>query len=304
MRQNKTPPKVLVVIPTYNGEKYIEQQILSIQAQERVEVRIVIRDDVSTDRTSDILKKYRATNLKYNNGLTNIGTIASLKNLIQNVEEGEYLALADQDDIWLSNHLWNGIQELESAPKNSFNLYFPEYSYIDSEGNRLSNRQRRNSVGLQNALVENPAIGCGIILNQTAAIMCKHISFESNIHIDYQLYFLASAMGHVIQGDAATVHYRLHGANQIGIPKRGDFRSLYRALTQIRLKQNGIRCLSKNEFDQFPQDRQKIIGRHFEGISGPLAKRLQYSLKPSFQRERALDQFVFQILCLLGLLNK
>lgn len=95
--------KVIVLMSTYNGEKYLKEQIDSILNQVKVEVFLMIRDDGSSDNTIAILKEYERQNrnIKIIKG-KNIGVGNSFMQLLYNSAEAEYYAFADQDDVWVA----------------------------------------------------------------------------------------------------------------------------------------------------------------------------------------------------------
>ena len=90
---------------TYNGEKYIREQLDSILAQENVDVSILIRDDGSKDATLSILDEYsKRDNLSYYVDSRNLGACNSFIDLIWHVSlDYDYYALSDQDDFWLKD---------------------------------------------------------------------------------------------------------------------------------------------------------------------------------------------------------
>lgn len=92
--------KVAVLLSTYNGSKYIKEQIDSILSQEGVNIDIYIRDDESTDETVNIIYEYKSNNIFLTEG-KNIGVGNSFMELLYSVPEiYDYYAFADQDDIW------------------------------------------------------------------------------------------------------------------------------------------------------------------------------------------------------------
>lgn len=101
---------VAVLMSTYNGEKYIKEQIESILGQENVSVEIFIRDDGSIDHTVDIVEKYDNINIIRGE---NIGVGNSFMELVYKVPNSfEFYAFADQDDIWLNNKMEKGIEKI------------------------------------------------------------------------------------------------------------------------------------------------------------------------------------------------
>ena len=127
--------KVCVLISTYNGEKYLKEQIESILNQENIEVDILIRDDGSTDNTLNILEDYtqKYKNIRYYTG-ENLRSAKSFMNLLFTVKEYEYYAFSDQDDVWKKNKLCTAVSKL----KEGYDLYGGKKSIVDSELNILN----------------------------------------------------------------------------------------------------------------------------------------------------------------------
>ena len=94
--------KVTILLSSYNGETYLDEQLESIEAQKDVQTRILVRDDGSTDHTCDILDQWQQkTNLKWYCG-ENIGPARSFMDLLRQAGDSYYYAFSDQDDYWLS----------------------------------------------------------------------------------------------------------------------------------------------------------------------------------------------------------
>ena len=98
--------KVQVLLSTYNGEKYLQEQIESIIRQEDVEISLLIRDDGSCDKTIEIIEnlKRKNSNIIYYSG-NNLGPARSFMDLINKSGNFDYYAFSDQDDVWKSKKL-------------------------------------------------------------------------------------------------------------------------------------------------------------------------------------------------------
>ena len=112
--QNKCHTVVSVCMATYNGERYIRQQIDSILSQLELSDELIISDDGSTDSTLEIIKSYHDIRIKvfhhqqsasHNKSYqTNINVTANFENALRH-SKGEYVFLSDQDDIWVHNKI-------------------------------------------------------------------------------------------------------------------------------------------------------------------------------------------------------
>lgn len=108
---------ILVLLSSYNGEKYIKEQIDSILAQDGVNVKILVRDDGSSDRTPQILEHYKQEGrLDYYIG-KNIGWKKSFIQLVLDAPDSDYYAFADQDDYWLPEKLKMAITCMNTMPE-------------------------------------------------------------------------------------------------------------------------------------------------------------------------------------------
>ena len=92
--------KISVVLTTYNGEKFLKEQLDSLYNQTMLPDEIVVVDDCSNDKTVEILEKYKNTKgLRYYVNDVNIGVNKNFEKAIK-LCQGDYIALCDQDDIW------------------------------------------------------------------------------------------------------------------------------------------------------------------------------------------------------------
>ena len=92
--------KVDILLPTYNGEKYLREQLDSILNQTYKNIRIIISDDCSKDSTSEILKQYKEKDERIEIYIqeNNLGVVKNIEFLLKKVENPLYM-LADQDDV-------------------------------------------------------------------------------------------------------------------------------------------------------------------------------------------------------------
>ena len=109
---------VLVLMSTYNGEKYLREQLDSILKSTGVEVNVLVRDDGSTDSTVDILKEYTSSGKLSYYVDKNVGPAQSFRNLVEACDKNYFAyAYADQDDIWGEEKLFVAVSEISDAEK-------------------------------------------------------------------------------------------------------------------------------------------------------------------------------------------
>lgn len=213
-------PSVAVLLSSYNGERYIEEQIKSIFNQESIAVTLYVRDDGSSDSTVAILKKLAAIYPSMVLDLAhNIGFIESFFNLLYKAPEGfDFYAFADQDDIWLPSKLSAGAGALKVLRQDMPGMYCSRTEYVDASLAHLSCSPlyRKEKIGFGNALVQNIATGCTIVINPPARKLVVDKLPEKCLAHDWWIYLVVSAFGCVIFDDVPHIKYRQHGGNVIG----------------------------------------------------------------------------------------
>ncbi|HOV15546.1 MAG TPA: glycosyltransferase, partial [Spirochaetota bacterium] len=126
-------PKINILMSTYNGEKYLKEQLDSLLNQTYKNIKIYIRDDGSSDNTLNILKEYNKEN-KINLFVgENIGFVKSFFWLIKNSDNADYYSFSDQDDVWFPGKLEKAINLLNKYDSQIPTLYFSNFDYYDSE---------------------------------------------------------------------------------------------------------------------------------------------------------------------------
>lgn len=219
-----------VALCTYNGEKYLKEQLDSILSQTHKPDAIVICDDCSTDETRNILENFKKFSLIPVNLILNSTRRGVTRNFEAAVKllNTDIIFLCDQDDIWLSNKISSIYSVFLSAPQN--NLVFTNAKLIDENGQDLG-VSLFGELGLSRT--EQQAITCGnafevlcrrnVITGATAAFQRSLLSialpFSDTCLHDEWLGLIASATGSVAHLDDATIKYRQHGKNLVGVKK-------------------------------------------------------------------------------------
>ena len=219
-------PIVGVLMSTYNGEKYIREQLDSIFEQEDVNVKLFVRDDGSADRTRNILKEYAVTyELMYLSDGERVGPGESFMRLLCKAKEKielQYFAFADQDDIWLKNKLSVAIKVIEQCEDKDAVLYSSnQFLYVNGI-NKGKRHEERQSVDLINHMTKNTIAGCTFVLNRDMATLITDAGKPNYRVIKYRLHdawimLIAIACGRVIYDDNAHMLYRIHEDNAVGI---------------------------------------------------------------------------------------
>lgn len=215
--------KIIVLMSTYNGEKYLKDQLNSLVSQSLRPNKILIRDDGSTDSTLDIIKYY-ADNydfIEYYQG-ENKGPAKSFWELINKSEESDYYALCDQDDVWLKDKIESAITLLKKENKSIPLLYCSKCIYVDEKLNRIdANISKLYSFNdFAHALLYQTAPGCTMVFNNEARkqIVKYDINKEYCMIHDSIIHKIVTMFGKMIIDDTPHIFYRLHNNNAIGFP--------------------------------------------------------------------------------------
>lgn len=235
--------KVTVLMSTYNGEKYLRQQIESILNQEGVDVELIVRDDCSADKTLEVLKEYQKThnNIKIIEGTQNLGACRSFFQLIGSYDTSDYYALSDQDDIWDTDKLKIAVGFLEKRNPEIPLLYYSNLRIVDANGHfcRISHSKPHIGKSKYSALSENLATGCTIVYNKTLAGLACQVKPKKFYMHDAWLYLVAKMFGETIYDFNPHINYRQHGDNEIGTYKKGIDRKKIREQVGLVKGNNG-----------------------------------------------------------------
>lgn len=202
-------PLVSVYITNYNYERFIEQSVESVFAQTLADWELIIIDDGSTDNSKDIIERYRdderVTIIYQQNKGLNI-----TNNVAMRVAKGKYLIRLDADDYLVPEALEKMAKVLEAD--DSLGLIFPDYFYVDAEGN-ITGEEKRHNFEKEVSLYDQPAHGaCTMIrLSFLKKIGGYNESFTCQDGYDLWLKFITHYSVRNIT--EPLFYYRRHGAN-------------------------------------------------------------------------------------------
>ena len=178
--------KVVILMSTYNGEKYLREQLDSILAlnTENMKIDLLVRDDGSKDSTKDILQDYaeKYEQIKWYSG-KNKGPAYSFIELLNKVNGYDYYAFCDQDDVWKKEKIKAAIDKMKYTI-SSPTLYFSAVDIVDQNLNNIMKTKWDFKFSIENSFIINPAMGCTMILNEELKkIICdKDLDFNIEMH--------------------------------------------------------------------------------------------------------------------------
>ena len=213
--------KLIVLMSTYNGERYLQQQLDSLYAQTLKPDRIIVRDDGSTDQTMAILEANAREHkeLSFSQG-NNLGAGRSFWELIKTCEDADYYALCDQDDVWLPEKLERAVEILEKQ-EDEVSLYASRFTLTDENLNILPSDVSKlySFSDFPHALLYHSAPGCTFVFNHKTRekILEYDIDNEYFIIHDAIIHKVAALFGKFILDEESYIYYRQHGHNEIGM---------------------------------------------------------------------------------------
>lgn len=237
-----------IAMTTYNGEKFISEQIDSIIAQTEKDFELVICDDCSKDKTFEILKSYikKDSRIKIFQNSSNLGYLKNFEKAIT-LCSGDFIALSDQDDIWLPNHLRI---LLETIKKENCSLVGGNAWLVDADNKdlecQLINNKNFPTTKLElekMILYRNIFQGATILFEkdilQTALPFPEKVRFH-----DWWLALVASEEKGVFYIDEPILRYRQHGNNVSGKHNKDSVAQKIKKMFAFDLTDGGHRCLS------------------------------------------------------------
>lgn len=221
--QEKDIKRVLVLLSSYQGERYIAEQLDSLLGQSYQALDIVVRDDCSTDATRSILHDYeqKSGHITVIEG-DNVGCARSFWLLLQyakaHLEDYAYFAFCDQDDYWLEDKVSRAVAQLEQAQEEGPCLYCSNLTYTDAELHTLGLKRQGlpETTNKAKSLVESFATGCTMVFNR--ALLQVATSYDvQRLHLhDLWLFHSCMFLGKIIYDPQPYILYRQHRNNEIG----------------------------------------------------------------------------------------
>lgn len=274
-KTNHPQPVIDILMATYNGEKYIREQIQSILDQKYKNIKLIISDDCSTDNTVSIIKSIaqkdsRIILLKNN---TNKGYIKNFEYLIE-YSSAEYIMLSDQDDVWKKDKIKKSFNYLLQTKSD---LVFSDLTVVDENLNKI-NRSFNKAMHLhpeklksyKDLFHRNHGTGSTFLFkSKMKQYILPFIDLKTKEYIhDWYILFECFYNGNVSYLNESSILYRQHKDNQIGLSK-----NKHTLLCHLREK------------------RKKYISDHYEFISK--FKKKNYDVQQYIEYIKSLEKTRF-----------
>lgn len=300
---NSNEKKVIVLMSTYNGEKYLREQIDSILNQTYKNIQLFIRDDNSKDTTPSILKEYENDpRVKIELSNINLGYPECFYYLTNHVGDADYYAFSDQDDVWYPDKIERAVSKLEASGFEGPISYYGEYDLCD-ENLYIINSHRKNieNLTLEKSLYEVVGLEFTQVINKEALlILNRNKPIQSKARGTWMSMLYSSSISHVIHDNFSCAKYRRH-SNAV---TNDNMSTLGQFIWRVK-KFLGNDALSGyvkmiNEFNDIVgpllSDEEKRILNLF-GNKGHRFKKIFY---PKKLRSASFDEFSVRMMFLIG----
>ena len=208
-------PKVSLIMPLYNAEKYVEEAIESILSQTYTNFELILIDDISTDSTMERVLKYKDGRIRIICNSSNQG-IAFSRNRGLEMAQGEYIALMDDDDISLPERFAKQVAFLDSHPEIDF--VGARYQNIDEDGIVLSEQKTayHNPSYIRALFLFQNIISNGEMMFRRERVMEKGIRYSDNQYgmEDFKFWIECSKWGNFYTLDDVVFRHRVHKASE------------------------------------------------------------------------------------------
>ena len=277
---DKNAEKVAILMATYNGEKYLKDQIDSILNQSYKNFTIFIRDDSSNDNTRKIIQDYYqkypekiviVKDKKKSNGASD--NFLLLLEYVSKLKEYNLFMFSDQDDIWLENKIEITIEKYESInDKNKPILIHTDLLVVDSKLNKINDsfikysNLKVNHIKFNKYLIQNNVTGCTMLINKNLVDLVDFNIKKEIIMHDWYFALLASAFGIIEFINESTIKYRQHGNNVLGAKKIKGIKDIYNKLISNNNMKNDLikiinqgQSFKKKYYDLLNDKNKKVI---------------------------------------------
>lgn len=231
--------KVAILMSTYNGEDYLDDQIQSIIDQSYKNWTLYIRDDGSDDNTVGIIKKYTekySNIIFFNDGnIKNIGVVRSFLDLLENTN-ADYYMFSDQDDFWLKDKVKDSLFLLKQKEPGPV-CVFTDVEIVDKN---LKSIRRMNGDNIWTDFVlllfTNCVTGCTMLFNSELKKLIKfdEMDYKKIFMHDWWIGLIASAFGKLVYLNKPTMQYRQHGDNVVGSNKKNTLPHILYRITHLK----------------------------------------------------------------------
>ena len=245
--------KVSLAMATYNGEKYIAELLESLQNQTQKPWEIIISDDCSTDKTIEIIQRFKSSlNIKIIQNETNLGINKNFEKAVQNCS-GDYILICDQDDVWFPNNIEEKTRLLENLSNEKPALITTASIITDQNLSPIRNLKLKSDIDNWQEQFTKCFQGTTMAFNRVLANKLNSWpeSFKE-FPYDYYIYLTALFTGKIYASSKALMYYRTH-SNNASFKKSNIKACLKKIIPFHRLYQDKISKVNINRMNRVVQ---------------------------------------------------
>lgn len=300
---------VVILMGTFNGRRFIKQQIASLADQSWPHIDILVSDDGSTDGTLPYLQTAAEA---WNKGTFRLtfgpqkGFAENFRSLISRIGDARYVAFCDQDDIWDRDSLARAIVWLDAQDPDCPALFCERTRLVDEEGKSIGfSPLFTRPTSFRNALVQSIAGANTMVLNRAGALLVaeasRRVSFVSH---DWWVYMLLSGAGGTVHySPVPSVAYRQHGGNLVGantgwkarLDRLSGLILSKRFSEWNRINLNALECVA----DLLTKDATEVLHDFAQARTLPLLARLRALKRSGVYRQTVTGQLGLWLACAL-----
>ena len=265
------------MLATYQGEKFIKEQLESIRSQSNTNWITYIHDDGSEDNTLAVVKEYEKNNPEQFVIIKGEPTGGAKNNFLYLMSQVEapYYMCCDQDDVWLQNKIEDTFKVMKRMESETDELcpclVFTDLKVVDSKlitiAERMSQFQNLDckNIKIGRILLQNVVTGCTMMFNrELCRRMLQYNDIDHIIMHDWWGALIAAQFGKIQYIDKPTILYRQHGDNNVGAFNTHSFKYFWNKLKKIkRIKKtiDATRVQAREMVDVFHLAQDSLVGK-------------------------------------------
>lgn len=283
--------KVVVLLATFNGEKFLRDQLTSIASQKgNFELSIFASDDNSSDKSKSILTEFGASIICG----PNKGAAQNFLALIKAAPAADYYCFSDQDDIWFENKVARALRFLSD--------FDTPILYVGSSQTFAGRKLISKEQNLQQNLLRNSAQGCTMVFDKKLMQLLRKVPVQPVVMHDWWVHIFAQVHAKIVYDSTPSMFYRLHSANDTGLPTRAQMVKKYvRSLlikgsnSQISKQVGLLNSISQDKINESFE-----MSHLYEGLTENLLARIHFVLTVHKLDESPLISFLLKLKIVRG----
>lgn len=304
--------KAIVLLSTYNGERFLREQLDSVLNQIGLEIHLLVRDDGSTDSTVTILKEYQSHGMLTWYTGANLGPAQSFMHLLAHAKEFLHLsgkddclyAFCDQDDVWDNDKLQVAASKMDSSKERPA-FYASQTRSVDTCLQSLPTPVLTPLLTQEESLIYSFVTGCTVVMNATMRDMVlKGQMPKRGVLHDGWCYMIAQAVGaYVVFDPTPHISYRQHEHNVVGLVN-SPIHEWKQRVKRVLYTDSGIRSevatfLLQNYKKWMDAESQQVVQKFIDGKKS-FMQRLKLLTSRNYVTGDARTTLYFRIALLLN----